>query len=393
MRLIFLFLSVSLTFTALSQTKTGTVVSFLDNTPIAYVNIYSKKSTKGTVTNDEGNFKLNYTEPSDSIIISHLGYRREIYHVNNFFENISDTIYLKPKAVELSEVIVFGGDPRNIVKKAVSNLRHNYPIELGNIMSYFRSMIKENEEFVFFTEGAALITNTSYLKKKEQESRIQVYDARSSTNKSKIFTSFTASLRNNIGAISFYENKPFLSKDLSKYEFKIEGIIPLDNFYVYAIKFEPNSKLKRQFIFEGMLYVETKSNAFVKMDYTIKTLSKKFTFIRYKGMENEYSQTYISDKYEILFRMIQEKWGISYVNTETLSTIKFKQDNSEIKLLAINQLLISNLNPPKTLDNSKAISFQEDIYKHSGSFDDKMWEDFNTILPNKQLRILIDIEN
>lgn len=390
MKLFNLLLSLLLTFTALSQTKTGVVMSFLDNAPVAYVSIYSKNSTNGTVTNDEGYYKLNYTELSDSIIISHLGYLKQIYHVKEFFQNLSDTIYLRPKTIELSEVIVFGGEPREIIKKAVNSLRYNYPIEPSNSMSYFRSLIREDSEFVFFSEGTALITNTYYLKKKEQESKIQIYDVRSSTNKSKIFSSFKASLKNNIGAISFYENKPFLLKDLVNYEFTIEGIIPFDNFYVYAIKFRPTSKLKRKFIFEGTLYVETKSYAFVKMEYTITALSEKFTFTRYKGLENEFYQTYINERYEILFRPFQGKWELSYVNTETLSTAKFKRDNSEIKILLINELLVSNLNPPKALDDSKAISVKDDINKHSDYFDDKMWNYFNTILPNKQLRTLIE---
>ncbi len=389
MKLISLFIAVAITSTTFSQIKTGVILSSVDDTPVAYANIYSKNSSNGTVSNDEGYFKLNYTEVSDSIIISHLGYSKEIYHINDFFEKLSDTIYLKPKIVQLAEVTIFGGEPREIIKKAVKNLKANYPVEPNSIMCHFRSIIKEDEEFVFFTEGASLIANTTYLSKKEQASKIQIYDVRSSTNKSKIFTSFRASLKNNIDAISFYENKPFLLKDLNNYEFIINGIVPFDNYLVYVVRFNPNPRLKRKFVFEGTLYIETTTHAFVKMDYTITALSEKFSFVRYKGLDNEFVQTYLNERYEILFRPLQSKWGISYVNTETLSTVNFTKDNSQIKILLVNELLISNSNQNKKIDESKTISIKDDIHKHSDSFDAKMWTHFNQILRNEKLQTLM----
>lgn len=392
MNLFTLLTAVLITSTAFSQVKTGVILSSMDKTPVAYANIYSKNSTSGTITNDEGNYKLIYTDPSDSIIISHLGYGKVIYHINNFFEKLTDTIYLKPSVVVLKEIIVFGGDPREIISKAVNNLKTNYPTDQNNIKAHFRSIVKENEEFVFFTDGATLIQNASYLSKKNQVSKVQVYDVRSSSNKSQVFTAFKAILENNINAIDFFKNKPFLSKDLNNYVFKVDRIMPYDNYLVYAIKFEPKQGLKRKFVFTGTLFVETKTYAFVKMDYTIAALSEKFTLVRNKGLHNEYIQTYLTDKYEILFRPFQGKWVISYINTETLSTIKFTSDNKQINIFLIQELLVSSTeaNGSKDIDESKTIAIKDDITKYSNFFDETMWKEFNQILPNKEMKSLMN---
>lgn len=385
-------IAVLITTTALSQVKTGIILSSTDKTPVAYANIYSKNTSSGTITNDEGRFKFIYTNPSDSIVISHLGYNRVIHHISDFFAEFRDTIYLEPSIVQLDEIIVFGGDPRELIKKAVKNLKINYPTEQNNIKAHYRNLIKENEEYVFFTECAILVQNPSYLSKKNQVSKVQVYDVRSSSNKSKLFTHFRITLENNINAIDFFKNKPFLSKDLNNYIFKVDRIIPYDNYLVYAITFEPKQGLERKFFFTGTLYVETKNFAFVKMEYIITSVSEKYTFVRYKGSHNEFVQTYLTEKYEILFRPFQSKWIISYISNEALSTIKYTSDNKQINLLGIQELLVSDseANSSLSIDESKTISIKDDINKYSSFFDENMWVKFNQILPNKKLESLYE---
>lgn len=375
--------------TAFSQIKTGIVLSSQDKAPVTYCNIYSKNSAVGTITNDEGYFKLNFTTPLDSIIISHLGYEKIGYPINNFFEH-GDTIYLTPKVVQLNEVTIFGGDPKQIITKAIKKLSSNYPNEPNTIKAHFRSIIKENEEYVFFTEGAALVQNASYLSSKNQVSKVRVYDIRSSTNKSETFTSYKASLENTINAIDFFKNKPFLSKDLDYYVFKVEKIIPYNNNTAYVIKFEPKPNLKRKYLFSGTLFIESTSNAFIRMEYTI-ALVEKFTFTRYKGLDNEFNQTFLTDKYEVQFRPFQNKWTLVYATTETFSTINFIKDKREIKMTTINELLNSEEQRAnsQSIEDTKTITINEDIHKYSEFFDESMWVKFNQILPNKKLRGLM----
>ncbi|MDP1844741.1 MAG: carboxypeptidase-like regulatory domain-containing protein [Sediminibacterium sp.] len=73
--------------------------------PIEFVNIGILNKNKGTVSNLEGAFSLTLSKEfsSDSLTISHINYNTIKIPINNFNNK---TILLKPRIVELSEVVI-----------------------------------------------------------------------------------------------------------------------------------------------------------------------------------------------------------------------------------------------------------------------------------------------
>ena len=391
MRFNIIFIAVLVSNTAISQIKSGLILSSSDKSPIAYVNLYLKKSSSGTITNEDGNYKLIREIEIDSVVISHIGYKRLALNANDFFKSDYDTIYLDPQIIELENVVIFGGEPIEVIRKAVKNIPKNYPVNKNNISAHFRNIIQENDDYVIFLEGALLIQNQSYLSGKKNLSKVQVLDVRSASNKSKIFTQYKASPENVINASDFFKNKPFLSKDLKHYNFQLVKIVSYENYEVYVIKFEPKSGLKRKYSFAGTVFIETKTLAFIKLGYVI-TFSDKYSFIKNQGLQNEYNQTFLSDKYEILFKPFDDKWIVSYIKTETKSIVAFLKTKKEIKISLTQELLASRseLNNPKKLNEQKVININEDIYKHSNAFDESLWSEFNQIVPNRKIKALIN---
>lgn len=393
MRFSILLIAVLISSTAISQIKTGHILSKSDNSPVPFANIYSKTSFSGTVTNEEGTYKLLKEFEDDSIIISHIGFKRGAFQSADFFKANNDTIYLEPEVTQLEDVVIFGGDPRELVKKAVKKISTNYPVTNTNISSHFRSTIQENNDYVIFLEGAFLIQNPSYLSGKRSLSKVQVLDIRASSNKSQIFDQFKVSPENIINASDFFKNKPFLSKDLNNYNFQLVKIVSYDNYEVYVIKFEPQSGLKRKYSFSGTVFIETKNLAFVKLEYSI-AFSEKYSFIKNSGLRNEFKQTFLSDKYEILFKPTKTTWVVSYVRTETLSVAIFTESNKEVEINLTQELLASKseLTDIKIIEEKNAIDINENIYKHANSFDQGLWAKFNQIAPNEKLKYLIQDE-
>lgn len=93
-----------------SQEKkiSGKVLNFENNEPLAYVNIGIKNKTVGTVSNENGLFKLSLNDKvtsKDTIIFSYIGFKTEKYLVSEL-NKTKEPILLQPKNMELDEVVV-----------------------------------------------------------------------------------------------------------------------------------------------------------------------------------------------------------------------------------------------------------------------------------------------
>jgi len=106
---------------------TGVVLNKHTLSPIPYVNIKDKMGINGTYSNPDGTFSLQVEKANSVLVFSSLGYHTKELSV----DAIVDTIFLSPKVLELTEVIVDKPPSRKIklridkVKK--SNIGHYLP--------------------------------------------------------------------------------------------------------------------------------------------------------------------------------------------------------------------------------------------------------------------------
>ena len=89
----------------------GIIVNVETKEPVEFANIGIANANRGTVSNEEGKFKLEITKElsGESITISHINYYPEKIPVKNLE---SGTIHLRPRTNELAEVVVFPGKKR-----------------------------------------------------------------------------------------------------------------------------------------------------------------------------------------------------------------------------------------------------------------------------------------
>jgi iron complex outermembrane receptor protein len=140
---IFLFLFVSTLANAQSFTLSGKVVDENKN-PLAGASILVQETTKGTFTNDEGNFSLKINQGKYKIKISHLGYKTGYFdqEINQDEEIVLQLILSKYvlEEVLVSAVRVKANSPvthSNLSKKEISkrNLGQDIPILLKYLPS------------------------------------------------------------------------------------------------------------------------------------------------------------------------------------------------------------------------------------------------------------------
>ena len=109
------------------QTIVGKVVDFLTNEPLVYVNVGVVGQPLGTITDENGVFKLEtYGLPVEATIrFSMIGYNAKTYSVENLLDNNEKTIGLESSIFQLPEVVIIPGKPR-IIGETKNVLRGNY---------------------------------------------------------------------------------------------------------------------------------------------------------------------------------------------------------------------------------------------------------------------------
>ncbi|MDE3744128.1 carboxypeptidase-like regulatory domain-containing protein [Maribacter polysaccharolyticus] len=86
----------------------GEVKSFENDEPLPYVNIGIANKTVGTVSNENGIFKLDLNEKAtskDTVIFSFIGFKTKKYLASELI-NKKKTVLLQPQNTELDEVVV-----------------------------------------------------------------------------------------------------------------------------------------------------------------------------------------------------------------------------------------------------------------------------------------------
>jgi len=138
------------------NTITGKVIDE-NNNPISYANVYLSVSGYGGTTNIEGNFSFSFPESivADTVYISSIGYH--ILAVNIREINPSKPLVLKQYVKTFDEVVVSEKkpDPYEILHKAFSNTKFNYPDSTYNLDVFSRLFIKYDTSFVFYRRTLA----------------------------------------------------------------------------------------------------------------------------------------------------------------------------------------------------------------------------------------------
>lgn len=226
MRFYFIFL---LSISIYSQNQiSGNVLNKNTKKPLTYCTIQIENKSKGTYTNEEGNFKLDTTGYGKrKIIISHMGFISDTIKLGNL--NTNTIIKLKPNINQLNEVVI---NSKNIEKNRNKNQKwfwnnnreRKYMVTPARGTTYGILIDKPNKIFGSF--------EIYFLKQKnDTQNRIRIHFYKRAENGEPTKERF---FKNDLIFELPYKSKE-LSVDLSYLNFKI----PKNGFYL-GIEFMGN---------------------------------------------------------------------------------------------------------------------------------------------------------
>lgn len=144
---------------AQQTTVGGTVIDEKSGRPLPQVSVSAGRIS--VVTNEDGAFLLKLGNMPGNITVSHLGYktRKVALHAGRT-ENLK--IRLQPTTIQLREVVIHTGDPREMVETAIKKIPENYSRQPELLKAFYRETAMKRKHFIYVAEGVENMYKTSY---------------------------------------------------------------------------------------------------------------------------------------------------------------------------------------------------------------------------------------
>ena len=121
------------------------IINVLDNTtkqPISNVHLYLPNLEKGTITNEEGKAKIDFSI-QDSLIVSCVGYTTKRLVINK--DTSFSTLYLTPEEILLDEVVIYNFDLKKQVGYVLDNYKKLYETNAKTLECTYREKFIRND--------------------------------------------------------------------------------------------------------------------------------------------------------------------------------------------------------------------------------------------------------
>ena len=154
-----LMLLVPMVVLAQQTTVGGTVIDETTGRPLPQVSVSVGRIS--VVTNDDGAFILKLADAPKSITVSHLGYKTKRVALEAG-KTEALKIRLQPTAIQLREVVVRTGNPREVVEIAIKKIPENYSKKPELLKAFYRETAMKRKHFIYVAEGVEDMYKTSY---------------------------------------------------------------------------------------------------------------------------------------------------------------------------------------------------------------------------------------
>jgi hypothetical protein len=327
----------------------GRVVDAVTNEPVSYTSVGFQHSPAGVISETDGSFYLVTTKPTDTLLVSNVGY--EMLRIPVTRGKVQEfTVKLMPKTVALEAVIVSPGEnPAHILLRHIKEHKdQNNPARLQSYQykAYTRLRLDLNNigenikdqrflkdfSFVFDYMDSSEVFNKNYLPLLLSETVSKVYYSKNppvnrevieaskiSGINNKTFSQYTGRmyLQMNIydNFVNFFDPSfvsPIADFGRMYYKYYIEDSATIDEHWCHKISFNPKRKQDRTF--HGFFWVADTSFAIKKIqlrissDVNLNLLKDMIATFEYKQV-NDTTWFLSSEEMVIDFNVIEKSYG------------------------------------------------------------------------------------
>ncbi|QMW01219.1 carboxypeptidase-like regulatory domain-containing protein [Spirosoma foliorum] len=251
----------------LGQRIQGKILSsFKEGIPFASIQVVG--TSKGTTTNEHGEFNLQLPSIPCQILVSSIGYQTVTQRIDHTTKPVVITL---PEGVALQEVRVM---PDSILKTiltgAFRKIQSNYPHKTFALEGFYRELNQstDSDELVHYGEAYLKVVMSGYQATNE-DAQVEVIKARINKNpgRDSIETTrwyggaFIANSNDLVKTRAEFLNPNSFNK---RYRYTLAAVTPYNSDSLYVINF---SSKDREESATGTLWIHKKSLAYVKITY------------------------------------------------------------------------------------------------------------------------------
>lgn len=361
-----------------TQTITGVIKDVTTLLPVESVSISLSDSNIGTISNEEGKFRITLPENSKAINFSHLYYKLETHSVKGNETEIE--IFLEPKSFVLDEVVINQKPGKTLLEEAVDASKSKLEKSLL-LTTYYREFINVDSKYTNFSDGII----DYYVKRKNGASDLYVKQSRTfdlkdenaSEREKAILSVNLNDVRKAVSnAYSFKMVSQILKSD--KYNFGVETKSEVGGSSIEIITIEPKENLEDEFVYEGTVTYDFKTKLILDINLRFSPEHKKYSVIhniliakvKFNDIVRRASFKIDGDKYVMIYSQVKSnvylKFGKKINNTfESLcdiTTLNYKEGEFD-------------------LDKSKKYK-ESSLFTNGNKYTEEFWKKYDVILLN-----------
>lgn len=364
-----------------SQTKTitGVIKDLTTLLPVESVSISVDNSNLGTISNEEGKFRITLPDTKNAINFSHLYYKLENYTVKQNENEIE--IFLTPKSFILDEVVINHRPGRELLFDALSASKAK--LEKSIVLNtYYREFVNVDGKYTSFSEGLI----DYYVKRKSGASDIQV-------KQSRVFDLKDENASEREKAIQSMNLNDVRETVTDAYNFKIVSLLLKSSYYNFGVEIkneengnsieiisiEPKEGLEQPMLYEGSVTYDAKTKLILDINLRFSEAHKKYNklinILIAKIKINDYVR-------KTSFKLDGDKYVLIYGQIKINAYIKFgKKINNTFESLYD----VTTLNFKEgefKLDKDKKYR-DSSLFKNGNKYTEEFWKNNNIILLNE----------
>ena len=358
----------------------GYITDCANNSPLAGVNIKVDGYGYGTVTNNDGYFRLTIPDncKGKTLKISCIGYKSIELKVAELAGSAAKKYCMEEDLVALSEITVIPDNTLlSLLTKAYKKIPENYPDFPTRFQGFYREGLQMKDgPFLEFSEAVLNGYKTSYSVKtigqiSIEKSRKNIFPGRDTINLVKFYGG--AFIPHNLDIV--HSRKEFIQpSNFKDYKYQLEEEVQYDGKPAYRIGFAPVNNYNGEA--KGTFLIDKETLAYIRFDYQLTERGIKQKMLGFLG-----PLKMLSSKKSVSYYKYNNKWYINSIR----SASEYKNTRSN-KLLETTVDFVTTsveFNNVEPIPFEKQLGFTAIFADVATEYSKSFWKDY-TILEQGQ---------
>jgi hypothetical protein len=293
----------------------GSILDSKTRNELIYASITVSGTSISTISNSEGKFSIKVPAENQNatLLISFLGYKNKVVSIQDLKPE-KNLLYLEPSNTFLEEVVVKGGDAKNIYSGVLANRLQNYGDDPMQMTAFYRETIRKRRNYVSLSESIINVLKQPFLGGSQDQ--ISLFKGRKNADYTKLDTVNFKLQGGPFSALYIdlvkYPDFIFSNEAFELYDFNLEDNTQINDRQVLVLAFKQKEGIESP-LYYGKLYIDAKSLAVVSASFALNVENKVkagLMFTRKKPAGLDIYPTEV--RYQINYRQQKDKWIYAY---------------------------------------------------------------------------------